>query len=171
MNPFMAIGGIAALFGLGETISGANEASSAARQEAAISGNIANIQIKENSVRQQAMELSAQRQKIEIARQVQLSQAKNLAAATNQGGQFGSGLSGGQAQATTAGAFQSTGINQNLMLGREMFGFDTQIDQQKIAMAGAQSDLATAQGKMAIGGAITNVGMSFMNMFGGPQQS
>jgi hypothetical protein len=165
-GPLAGLGGVGALVGLGASIFGTMEGVSAAKGEAQTSQNIAQLQIQENQQRQLAMESAARREKIENARQTQLALAKNLSSATNQGAQFGSGLAGGQAQATSAGAFQQAGINTQLGIGEKMFGLDTQIDQQKIQMAKYQSDAASAQGTSSIGQGVLGAGLNIMKMFG-----
>src|SRR5258708_35469573 len=105
INSFTLIMGASAVFGLGMSLFGTEKSSSAASHEAQITGNIANLQIQENAVRQQAMEMSGRREKIEIARNTQIASARALAGATNQGAQFGSGIAGGQAQVQGEGSF------------------------------------------------------------------
>lgn len=101
-----------------------------------------------------------------------------MAAAVNQGAQFGSGIQGGQAQATDQGLFNSAGINQNLEIGRNIFGLNDQISGQKSLMSQSQSAQATDQGIASLGGAVVkNAGMigniasygqtQFSNAFGG----
>src|SRR5258706_2000925 len=109
--------GIGAI-GLGLQIFGgakqASDTSALAQKSYAINSQITGLEGQVNDQRRQAMELSARRQQLEIFRNTQRARAQGLAAATNQGAQFGSGLAGGQAQATDEGLFNIAGVNQNL---------------------------------------------------------
>lgn len=165
-------------------ISGASNAKDAAglqSQEAAaaygIQGQIAGLEGSANAQRQQQMALSAQRQQLENFRNMQRVRAQGLNAATQQGAQFGTGLAGGQAQATDQGYFNSQGIQQNLEIGNNLFSIDNQISQQKlalsglqsstnVALSGIQSNMATDQGIANVGGAMMKGAGTMSNIFG-----
>lgn len=141
--------------GLGLQVFGGFSAASAAKQAYGIQQNITGLEGQVNDQRRQAMELSARRQQLENFRNTQRVRAMGMNAAVNQGAQFGSGLQGGQAQATDQGNFNALGVSQNLQIGRNMFGLQDQISQQKLALSGVQSSQATDQAWAGLGGALT----------------
>lgn len=111
-----------------------------------------------NNAKQQAMYLNAQRTQMQNIRNGQLARANGVNAAVNQGAQFGSGLQGGQAQATDQTLFNMSGVNSALQTGAQINNFNTQIDQDKILTAQAQGTSATDQGIASLGGAVMKAG-------------
>lgn len=85
----------------------------------------------------QAMELDARRQSMEIIRNQQRSRALGLTAATSQGAAKGSGLQGGYGQASGQSNVNLLGVNQNLQIGEAIFGYNTDISNNRVA----QNDL------------------------------
>lgn len=165
--------------GLGLKLFGGSEASDAAKHQAQISQQIAGDEQQINAQKSQAMELSAKRQQLENVRNVQRARSMALTSATSQGAQFGTGLPGGEAQAEDQGMFNALGINQNLMIGRNISGINDNISGLKGQMAGAQSSAASAQGLQSLGGALIssgptigalskNAGSMFSTGFAGP---
>ncbi len=145
--------------GLGMSLFGGSEASSAARHQAEISRQVAGQEQLVNAQKQQAMELSSRRQQLEIMRNSQRARSMALNSAVNQGAQFGTGLQGGLAQIADSEAYNMLGVNQNLQIGRNISGINDTISGLKGQMAGAQADQATAQGLQSLGGALmTNAG-------------
>jgi hypothetical protein len=140
------------LAGLGIEALGTMEQSSAAKDVTQADINIAGIQQKENAQRQLAMQINARRQQTQQIRDAQLKQSQGLASATSQGAQFGSGLSGGQAQIAGQANYNLQGINQNLQIGNTLFDLSNQQSQQQIAKFQAQSAQASASGLSSIGG-------------------
>src|SRR6266404_4440835 len=134
--------------------------------------------------KQQQMELEANRAQLQNFRNVQQAQARSVAGATAGGAQFGSGLQGGLAAASDEGGVNALGISQNLEIGRNIFGIDTDISQKRIQIAGLQSrsallggQAATGQGYQSLGGAAIKagpiIGAAYKNIssntgFGGP---
>lgn len=161
MDPISAGIGIVSL---GMQLYGGIKASEDAHQAAQIQQSITTLDMSANAQRQQAMELSASRQKLEDFRQAQRLHAQSENNAVESGSQFGSGYAGGQAQITDQNGYNILGVNQNLQIGRNIFGIDNQIDNQKIALSGVQSQQATDQGIASFGqslgksaGTISNV--------------
>lgn len=115
----------------------------AAKGSAGASKNIAGLEIQQDAVRKQQMELTSQRNQMEVLRNAQRSRSLALNNATSQGAQFGSGLQGGYGQIAGQTGVNSLGISQNLALGEQMFGLNAQIGGQKMAQADFQSDAAT----------------------------
>lgn len=151
--------------GLGMQIFGGVKASQAAQQAYGIQSNITNLDEQVNNQRQQQMTLSAGRQQMENFRNVQRARAQGLNASVNQGAQFGSGMSGGQAQAVDQGGVNNLGITQNLQFGQTMFGLDNQISGQKLALSGVQSSMATDQAISGIGSTLTKSAGTMSNIF------
>src|SRR6266446_5197478 len=101
-------------------------------QVAGVSGEIAGDELQIQAQKQQQMQLEANRMQLQNFRNVQQARARSLASATTQGAEFGSGLEGGLASASDQGNVNALGINQNLEIGRNIFGIDTDISQKKI---------------------------------------
>lgn len=161
-----AIGAI----GLATSIFGGNAAAENAKQAAAVQGQIAGLEGKVNDQRQVAMQLSARRQQMEIFRNMQRARAQGLNAAVNQGANMGSGLQGGQAQATAQGLTNSAGVNQNLEIGNNIFGIQRDITKQKQVLSSIQGQMATNQGIASLGSSITAAGPGIgrlSTLFGG----
>jgi len=127
-------------------------------QVAGVSGQIAGDELQVQAQKKQQMELEANRQQLQNFRNVQQARARSLASATTQGAEFGSGLEGGLASASDQGNVNALGINQNLEIGRNIFGIDTDISQKKIQIAGLQSQSALLGGKAATDQGITSLG-------------
>ncbi len=166
MDPFTLMMGVGLAMqggGMLSSIFGSNEANEANQE-------ISRLQKEQNAVRKTAMEVSARRQQIENLRNTQLQRSMSLNSATAQGAQFGTGLSGGMAQVQSTGMWNSVGINQSLLAGRQMFGLDDQINTQKAKLSEAQTQMSTGQGISSLGGSIMGAagGMSKMSQgFGG----
>lgn len=152
--------------GLGLKLFGGFSASSDAKKAAGIEQNIAGLEGDVNAQRQQAMELSARRQQLEIFRNAQRVRAQGLNAAVSQGANFGTGLIGGQNQATSQGLFNSEGVNQNLEIGRNIFGINNKITGQKQQLAEVKGDIATDQGWASLGGSILSSAGTISNIAG-----
>lgn len=140
MNPITAGIGIV---GLGTSLFFGQRASEDASKVAANEQAQFATQKAVNAQRQSAMELSARRQQMETFRNTQRQRAMGIQAATNQGAQYGSGLAGGTADTQNQGAFAQLGINQNLTIGRNIFGLDNQISDLKAQESQFKSDQAT----------------------------
>lgn len=148
--------GIAAV-GLGLQVFGGASAASKAHEAYGIQQKITGLEGQVNEQRRTAMELSARRQSMEIFRNNQRARSLAVNNATNQGASYGnsSGLPGGLAQVADQSMFNLQGVNQNLELGRNIFGLDGQISQQKLALTGVQGEMATDQGIAQLGSSIT----------------
>lgn len=148
--------GISAV-GLGLQAYGAFSAAGKAKDAYNIQTQISQTEGLVNDQRRTAMELSARRQSMEIFRNNQRARSMALNNATNQGASYGnsSGLPGGTAQVDAQSTFNLQGINQNLEIGRNIFGLDDQISKQKLALSGVQSSMMTDQSISQLGGSIT----------------
>lgn len=175
MEPIsMGLGlGLAAIGTVG-SISSAKQEAGISQQEAAVSGDIAAQQMAQNGLRQQQMELTAKRSQMEVMRNAQRARAMAVQSGVSQGASFGSGVAGGVADATNRGNYNLLGIGQNLSLGRQNFGLENNISQDKLKMATLQSQMASAQGDAAMwqgltsmGGSLLKAGPTLGNLFSG----
>jgi len=140
--------------GLGLSLFGGVGASHDAEQAAQIQGQIAGLEGSVNQQHRVAMQLDSRRKSLEQIRLAQRTQAQAVAAATNQGAQFGSGLQGGLGQIAGQGAFNLAGINQNTEIGENIFDLNAQSSGQKMALSKVQTSMATNQGISSLGGGI-----------------
>lgn len=146
----------AAVAGAATSIAGSMKSSSAAGQQAGYSMDIAAQEQKQDQLRAQAMEISASRQQTEILRNNQRARALALSNATNQGASYGStsGLKGGMGQIEGQTNFNLTGLADNLTMGRQMFGLNANISQDRIGIAKAGGQLAQGQGLSSMGSSL-----------------
>ena len=133
--------------GTGMQMMGAHDAANA--QKDIIAGERA-----AEAQRQKAMELDARRRQLEIVRQSQRARAMALSSANAQGAAFGSGLQGGYGQISGQSGTNLLGVQQNLEIGRNIFGINAGISNAKMNMADAQSFSAMGQGISSLGGAV-----------------
>lgn len=139
--------------------------------------NIAGLEGQVNDQRKAAMEVDARRRQLEVVRNNQRARAMALTSATNQGAAYGesSGLQGAYGGIGGQSETNLLGVNQNLEIGRNIFGLDTKISQQRIAASGFQSQQNQGQGLSSLGnsimgsaGTVGKIGGSFGNGFGNP---
>lgn len=155
MDPISAGLGI---LGLGLSIFGGAKSSSDSKQLYQIQSQETGLEQDVNSQRQQAMVLSAQRQQLQNIRNTQLARSMALNSATGQGAQFGSGLQGGYGQISGQSGVNGLGVSQNLEIGQNIFGLDSQISGLKQQASGVQSNIATDQAISSLGGSISKAG-------------
>jgi len=144
-----AVGVVSAVVGVGTSIVGASEQAEAQQQMIA-------IQQKENEQRQRLFEMEQQRKRIQEIRNAQLASSTARVNAVAQGAQFGSGLLGGLAQIQGESNYNILGIEQNSLIGENLYALDTQLTQAKIASAQAAS-------LQQIGGSLTSFGGMAIN--------
>ncbi len=140
--------------GIGLQIFGGLKSSEEAKQQAELSQKNFQLETQVNAQRKTAMELSARRQQLENYRNVQRARAQGMNTAVTQGAQFGTGILGGQAQATDQGAVNNLGITQNLEIGRNIFGLNDQISGNKSQMSASQGRQAEDQALASLGGSL-----------------
>jgi hypothetical protein len=151
--------------GFATSILGTMSASSDAKQISGYEQQNAGLEMQVNAQRKNAMEIDARRRQLDTVRNAQRSRHAAVATVQGQTGSTqGTGLQGAQAQLSGQGNFNLQGINQNLEIGRNIFGLDTSISQNKIAIAGLQGSQGTAQGIAAIGGDISRSATSLGNI-------
>lgn len=151
MDPVTATIG---LVGLGLKIFGGFGQSGAASKEASLSANNASLEGSVNAQRAQQMELSAYRGQLEDVRNTQRARAMGINSAVSGGAQYGSGLAGGTADTESQGTFNEQGISQNLQIGRNIFGLDSQISSNNVQIANLKGTEATDSGWASLGGAL-----------------
>jgi hypothetical protein len=171
MDPITAAIGVAGLglklFGSVGTLDTTYSEAGLSSQETALSQQNTQLQIQENAQRQLAMQISSRRQATQDTRNAQMTAARNLAAGVSQtGGTSSSGVTAGQQGATSGGAYNLQGINQNLQIGNTLFGLQGQQSQNQIQMAGLQGQMNTLQGQASIFGGIGSLGGSLANSAG-----
>lgn len=138
----------------------------AAAQNAATKA-ITGLEFDVEAQRQQAMELDARRQSMEVIRTQQRAQAMGLTNATSQGASRGSGVQGGYAQASGQANVNLLGIGQNLAIGRAIFGLDAGISQQRLAYAAGGDIINEGQGIINRGSGIIAQGAGVIAQGGG----
>lgn len=166
MSSSGAITGGLGLVGAGIGLYGTIGAMDAAKQASQVSGEIAGQEEAINATRRQQMNLMAERQNIENYRNVQRTRAMGMAAAVNQGAQFGSGIAGAQGAESAEGAQNTRNIDQNRQIGNKIFGYTDTIDSLQQQLAGLQGTMATDQGIMGIGRAVMGAAGPLGNLFG-----
>lgn len=153
MDPFSAV---ASAVGIGLQVYGYFKGSSAAdeskknlalKAEAdqrvyAQQQNIIKAQQGIEAQRMQAMELDSSRKRREVARTAVVARANALAAAVGSGSEAGSVLPGAFGAIAGRSGVNELGINQNLGIGRNIFGFNQQVTNAKIAGVQAESQAA-----------------------------
>lgn len=155
------------LIGLGTSLFGSMGQSETASKVASVSADVAKQEGLVNDQRKQQMELQARRQQLENIRNTQRARALGTAAAVNQGASLGSGLGGGQAEAYDTGATNELGINQNLEIGRNIFGLDDKISADKMQLASLGGDAAKYSGIANFGNSIFKSAGTIGNLLGG----
>lgn len=161
--------------GMALSLLGSQKSSQAADAYYKSQQNVAGLEEKVNDQRRAAMEVDAQRRQLEVVRNNQRARAMALTTATNQGAQFGSGLQGAYGGISGQSETNLLGINQNLEIGRNIFGLDSQISQERIAQAGFQSKMNQGQGEASLGNMLMSssnklgkIGQSFSQGYGNP---
>lgn len=141
-----------AIFGVGSSVIGASNQADAQQQ-------MLGIQAKQQKQRQDLFEIEQQRKRIESLRQGQVAASTARANAVGQGAQFGSGLLGGIGEIQGETNYNILGINQNTMVGENLFGLDQQLTDAKINSAQATSMQQMGQSMTSFGGMlVSNMG-------------
>lgn len=144
--------------GLALSIFGGASAASHAKEAYGIQANITGLENQVEDQRHTAMQLAGRRQQMDILRNNQRARALSTQAAVTQGASLGSGYAGGQAQVQDQSLFNLAGVNQNMSIAENIFGFNKQISQQKLALSKVQSESATDQGISSLGGSLMKAG-------------
>lgn len=92
-----------------------------------------------------SMLLDNKRAVLETLRDQQRKNSLGLTTATAQGAQFGSGIQGARAQTSGQTGTNLLGQQQNLQVGQSIFGFNSDITQQRIALGQLQTSYARQQ--------------------------
>jgi cell division protein FtsL len=153
--------------GLATSLFGSAKASTASSAYYQTQQNVAGLEAKVNDQRKAAMEVDARRRQLETVRNNQRARAMAETSATASGAQFGSGLQGAYGGIGGQSETNLLGVNQNLEIGRNIFGLDTQISQQRIAASGYESQRSTDQGISALGNQIMGSSSKIAGMLPG----
>jgi len=152
--------------GLAMQLLGQSKASTASDNYYKTQADIAGLEGKVNDQRKQAMEVDARRRQLEVVRNNQKARAMSETTATNQGAQFGSGLQGAYGGIAGQSGTNLLGVNQNLEIGRNIFGLDTQISSDRVAAAGFEGQKASDMAMANLGGSIMGAAGKIGNMSG-----
>lgn len=154
------------VIGIGMQAYGNYEASQDAKKIASISSANAGLEGNINTVKQNQMNFEARRQQLEVFRNTQRARAQGMQAAVSQGAQYGSGLSGGQADTLNQGLFAAKGIQENQAFGNQIFGYNAQISSNNQQIATLKGDQATDQGWSSLGQSLLSSSGTVGNIFG-----
>ena len=176
----MALGtaatGAASVAGAGLTAAGlfsglmgnskANEAQKAIAQEnMRLSAIISADQLKQETLRQNAMNFQAQGQMVQSIRNAQRARAQAVAAGANSGALGSSGIEGSFAQITGQSNEQQSTLRYNTALGNQMFEINKDITTQKNLSAQRtgqyNQDLSDANSQIDFGKSFMSLGSSF----------
>lgn len=166
MWPQLIMAGI----GLGMSLYGGMQSYDASKQYNQSQIDQLNTEKKMEDLREQHMELSASRMRIENARVVNRQSAVALANATSQGagpGSNSSGAAGGQAQIRSSGGWNELGINQNLQFGHQMFAMNREKMNEQLQGAQAQMNMQTGQAWGQAGSQIMGASAAGGRLFSG----
>lgn len=166
MDPITMMMGAMQIGGMGLSLLGTSDATRAAQQISQDSQAIGGLDIQVNSQRQQQMQLQTNRAQLQNVRNAQMARSQALSGSVNQGANVGSGIAGGLASISGKESTNALASSQNLQIGQNIFGLDSQIDQYRMNMASMQGQQASAQGMMALGGDITKSAGPLSNIFG-----
>lgn len=150
--------GIGGLVGLAGGIFSAIQGADLAKKANDIQNQEIATQLSQDALRQQAMELSGQRQMRQNIRNAQMARSMALSTAANEGAQFSSGLQGAYANVSGQANTNTANISENLQIGRSMFGLEAQLAGEKQQAAMVQGEQATNQAVSGIFGSISKAG-------------
>jgi hypothetical protein len=148
------MGAAGAIIGLGASIAGSVMQIDAAQKIAKAQEKELGLQQQNETVRETAARLDAQRRKREIVRQQIISQSNALSEATNQSAQYGTLLPGAQYAYGAQSAKEQSGVTEQLLMAQDIFSNNRQILEQKKAEAKAGAESALGAGISSIGGAL-----------------
>lgn len=138
-----------------------------ARAQNAAQKEITKLEFKGEEQRFAAMELDAKRKQIEVIRNQQRARALGLTVANAQGARQGSGIQGAYGQISGATTDNLNGIFQNLEIGRNIFGINRGISDQRLAYAAGGDIINEGQGIIAQGSGIIAQGAGVIAQGGG----
>lgn len=161
---------VAAIAGLGLQAYGQHRAATIAGQQANLQANEASQQQAIEAQKQQQMQLQARRTEMEALRQNQVARSQATAAANSQGAIYGSGIQGGYGQISGQTGTNLVNQSQNLQIGENIFGLNSNISTDRIGLAHLGGSMATAQGISSFGGSLAGAAQAIGRLgagFGG----
>lgn len=128
------------------------------------------ISKKQEAVRQDAMQLDAQRKRREILRQTAMARSQALATATVQGaaGAGGSALPGAYGQIAGQAGNSYVGVNQAESQGNAMFALNRQAADASVITAAGQTAQSIGQGLFQLGGSLGQAQQAINSIGGQP---
>ena len=166
-------------FGLYQSIDGSSKAKDAqqgiAQENAALSRIVSADRVKQESLRQDAMNFQSQSQMIQSIRNAQRARSQAVSAGANAGALGSSGLEGSLAQITGQSNEQQSTLRYNTALGNQMFDITKDIvtKQNESAQRTGQfnQDLSAASNEIDFGKAFMNLGNSMVQNYTSAVQS
>jgi len=131
---------------------------------------ITQLQFANEAQNQTAMELDARRQELQIVRHQQVARATALATGVGQTGQSARGssaIAGGYGQISGESTTNMLGVQQNLDIGRAIFGNNAGISQQQLNYAAGGDVINQGQGMIAEGQGTIARGAGVIAQYGG----
>lgn len=162
-----AISTVIAGVGLGLSAAGTFGSFSASKDANAAQQAMIAAQQEQERLRKRAMMLDAKRKSMEMLRAQQRARALALTNATAQGANAGSGLQGGYGQIGGQTGFNLSGLESNVLFGKQMFGINETISGLQGQYADARSSQATWQGIGSLGTQLMGSASTIGNIFGG----
>lgn len=150
----IGVGIAASVAGTAISMKGAHDSSKAQQQQT-------QLEMQADAQRRQAMELDAHRRMLEATRNQQRARSMALTNASGQGAILGSGLQGGYGQISGESNTNLVGLQQNLGIGENLFGINSQISGTKIEQSQAGAMMAMGSGISSLGGALINGATAF----------
>lgn len=167
MDPISAMSGASTLIGMGVEAYGFLNESKYASQATQIQQQILATDEQMNQQREQQMNLDAARKMINVQQRTQMARSRTLAAAVNQGGQFGSGAAGASGSEASQAARNVEGISQDWTIGKNIFNLTSLEDQLKSKLTGVQSEQANYGAIAGLGGNLAGGSQSIGKLLGG----
>lgn len=127
------------------------------------SQNIAALQQQQNAISWNQQQLASRRNSLQELRNAQQSRATATAAATNQGGLFGSGLGGGLGNISGEEIGNLSSISENLQLGKQSYDVNTTISGQEENIAKYQGAAAMWSGLGGASSGTSSLGTSMVS--------
>lgn len=144
--------------GMGLSIAGGIGQAQSAQAISQSSQNISQLQQQQNTIKWQQATTDFRRNSLQLLRNSQQARSLSLAAATNQGGQFGSGYEGAKGQQSGEEVTGLLGLSQNFQYGKRAYDVNNSISAQEQNIAKYQGQAAMWSGLSGAGGGITSLG-------------
>jgi hypothetical protein len=148
--------------GMFNSYQGSKAQADANKKVAEASGRISGFELQIEGQKMKAMELDAKRRQLEIIRAQQRAAAASLAVTNAQGAKGGSALQGALGQISGTTGQNLLGVTQNLEIGRDIFGFNAAITNEKQTIAAQQALSGVAGTQIGLGSGMSSLGGSLV---------